>query len=291
MMREDIFDIAAYGSGLGLRMAMGTSGYLFDEKTPGKLKTSGIKSVAISIDSADPVTHDTFRGCPGSWNQAVTAIRACLRENIQVQINMTIMSPDPKRLDQVILLGTSLGVRDFQIFIPVPTGRSSQENYERYGAYEDLLKHILNTHVGKGIALRPTCIPQFRRVAKETNISEPFWGRGCIAGISYCRIYANGDVTPCPYLPVIAGNLRDTSLPEIWKNSEVFLALRDFDRLQGKCGVCTYKTICGGCRARSFSRHGSSGLHSCGSLVYPEDIDGELCAEDPLCPYIPGRDA
>lgn len=286
MMREDIFDIATYGTSLGLRMAMGTSGYLFDENTPFQMKASGVRSVAISIDSADPVVHDAFRGVPGSFDKGIYAIRSCIREGIPVQINMTIVTPDPDIVDQVITLGKELGVRDYQIFIPVPTGRSIQENYQRYGAYEELLKHILNRYINSGISLRPTCIPQFRRVAEEIGITHPTWGRGCIAGISYCRIYANGDVTPCPYLPVIAGNIRTTPLADLWASSEVFTALRDFDRLQGKCGICQYKTICGGCRARAFSKYGSV-TQSCGSLVEPHDIDGDLCAEDPLCPYLP----
>ena len=286
MMREDVFKIASYGTSIGLRMAMGTSGYLFDENTPSQLKESGIRSVAISIDSADPVIHDSFRGSPGAFHRAVNAIRACIQEGMQVQINMTVLSPDPAIVDQVVTMGKELGVRDYQIFIPVPTGRSTEENYLKYGAYEELLRHLISSYADSGISLRPTCIPQFRRVAEEMGITNPAWGRGCIAGISYCRIYANGDVTPCPYLPVIAGNIRNTPFSDIWTNAEVFTAIRDFDRLQGKCGICTYKTICGGCRARAFSRYGTM-TQSCGSLVEPHDIDGELCAEDPLCPYQP----
>lgn len=284
MMRADIFEIATYGTSIGLRMAMGTSGYLFDETTPYQLKESGIRSIAISIDSAYPVIHDSLRGSSGAFHRAVNAICACIREGMQVQINMTVITPDPKIVDQVVTLGKGLGVRDYQIFIPVPTGRSVEENYLKYGAYEKLLQHLISSYADSGISLRPTCIPQFRRVAEEMGISNPTWGRGCIAGISYCRIYANGDVTPCPYLPAIAGNIRESSFSDIWTNAEVFAALRDFDRLFGKCGSCEYKPICGGCWARAFSRYGNI-TKSCGSLVQPQDIDGELCAEDPLCPY------
>jgi radical SAM protein with 4Fe4S-binding SPASM domain len=287
MMREDIYDIARYGTDVGLRMALGTSGYTFDENTPKQLKDAGIENVAISIDSANPFIHDTYRGLPGAWNNAVRAIRLCLDQGMQVQINMTVLTPDIGEVDQVVTLGKELGCKDFQLFIPVPTGRSQKENYERYGSYEELLKQVLRSYSGGSISLRPTCIPQFRRVAHEMGIVQQSWGRGCIAGISYCRIYANGDVTPCPYLPAIAGNLRQQRLAELWKTSEIFVALRDYERLKGKCGICEYKEICGGCRARAFSRYGSV-THSCGSLVRPVDIEGELCAQDPLCPYVPG---
>jgi radical SAM protein with 4Fe4S-binding SPASM domain len=287
MMRDDLFAIASYGTGLGIRMALGTSGYLIDEETILRIKQAGIRAVAISLDAADPAVHDSVRGRQGAFQRAVRAIGLCVQHDIRVQINMTVFSPEPAVLDDLIHLGISLGVQDYQIFIPVPTGRSSEENYKRYGTYESFLKHILSNHLDSGISIRPTCIPQFRRIAEEMGITEHHWGRGCIAGISYCRIFANGDVTPCPYLPVIAGNLRLNTLSEIWEHSVVFRALRDADRLQGKCGACGYRHICGGCRARAFARYGKV-ASSCGALVHPMDIAGELCAEDPLCPYQPG---
>ncbi|MDD1730319.1 MAG: radical SAM protein, partial [Methanospirillum sp.] len=287
MMRPDLYEIATYGTLLGLRMVLGTSGYLFEHDTPKKLKEAGIRSVAISIDSADPAVHDQMRGNPGSWKKAIQAIQDCIREEIGVQINITVFTPDKSELDRVITLGKELGVSQFQVFIPVPTGRSTRENYERYGTYEGLLRHLITISHGSDITLRPTCIPQFRRVADEMGVSHPHWGKGCIAGISYCRIYADGKVTPCPYLPVIAGDLRLDSFSRIWAESDVFIALRDSNRLSGKCGICEYKENCGGCRARAFSR--SENIpQTCGSLVKPCNIDGEICAEDPLCPYQPG---
>ena len=288
MMRSDLYDIASYGNSLGLRMGLGTSGYLFEQNTPKKLKEAGIKSVAISLDSAEPDLHDKVRGIDGSWKKAVDAIAGCIREQIPVQINTTVFTPNRDELDRVVTLGKKLGVSHFQVFIPVPTGRSLQENYEQNGSYEGLLRHIITTYRDREISLRPTCIPQFRRIAEEMGISHPLWGKGCVAGISYCRIFADGKLTPCPYLPVIAGDLRKESLGALWSGSEVFKVLRDYDRLLGKCGLCEYKEICGGCRARAFA--GSDNTpKTCGSLVEPRNIDAEICAEDPLCPYQPGR--
>ncbi|MBN1165550.1 MAG: radical SAM protein [Methanospirillaceae archaeon] len=286
MMREDICDIAAHGTKTGLRMGLGTSGMGITQERAEALVMSGIRTVAISLDSADSHLHDTYRGYPGAWNQAVSAIRICREKGMQVQINMTLLAPESTRIDEVVSLGITLGVRDYQIFVPVPTGRSRQENYDRFGSYEKVLQHMLTAYQDTGISLRPTCIPQFRRIAEEMGLKNPGWGRGCIAGISYCRIYANGLVTPCPYLPVIAGDLRKEKFADIWYHSEVFHALRDPKRLQGKCGRCEYNLVCGGCRARAYSAYGTP--HSCGSLVRPADVQGDLCGEDPLCPYIPG---
>ena len=287
LMREDIFDIARYGSDQGLRMVMGTSGILIDRKHAAKLRKAGIKAVAISLDSKDPAVHDSFRGMNGVWEKAVQAIRNCRDEGIGVQVNISVMRFDINEVNEVIDLGTSLGVRDYQVFFPVPTGRARETEPGKPDEYETLIRKILKKYHDSGVNIRPTCAPQFRRIAEELGIKNPSWGRGCIAGISYCRIYANGDVTPCPYLPVSAGNVRTTPFHEIWNNSEIFAALRDPDRLTGKCGICRYKTICGGCRARAYRGAGTFSHQWCDGLAAPEVLNGDLCAEDPCCPYEP----
>jgi len=288
LMHEGILDIARYGTDIGLKMALGTSGVLIDEKVLTDLIDSGISGIAISLDSADPDIHDKIRGLKGAWNKAVQAIKFSIAKYMNVQINMTIFSPEKSVIDGVVAFGKSLGVRNYQIFIPVPTGRCRQEHYAIFSEYEKLVKEVLVSYPGNDLSLRPTCFPQFRRIADEAGINNPTWGRGCIAGISYCRIYANGDVTPCPYLPVIAGNLRNIRLKDLWTSSEVFTALRDPGLLKGKCGICPYNQVCGGCRARAFSVT-TAVQHSCGVLVRPHDITGELCGEDPLCTYNPGK--
>jgi radical SAM protein with 4Fe4S-binding SPASM domain len=287
LMREDIFAIARYGTERGLRMVMGTSGYLLDPATAKKLHEAGIRAVAISIDSADPSVHDSFRGIDGVWERAVQAIRFCRDENIGVQINMSVMRSAMSDVREVIEVGTSLGVRDYQIFFPVLTGRAREIEPGSAQEYEDLIKQILIKYGDSDLYIRPTCAPQFRRIADELGIKNPTWGRGCIAGISYCRIYANGDVTPCPYLPVSAGNVRTTPFSEIWNNTELFTTLRDPDLLTGKCGRCRFKIICGGCRARAYRGADAISPRWCDGLVPPDALSGDLCAEDPCCPYEP----
>ncbi len=126
LLREDIYAIAQYGTGQGLRMVMGTSGYFIDHDTAAKLREAGIRAVAISLDSNDPVTHDAFRGLDGVWEKAVQAIGHCRDAGIAVQINMSVMRSAIKDVEDVIGLGTSLGVRDYQLFFPIPTGRARQ---------------------------------------------------------------------------------------------------------------------------------------------------------------------
>jgi radical SAM protein with 4Fe4S-binding SPASM domain len=290
LLRKDICDIARYGTEKGLRMVMGTSGYLIDQKTAVNLKNAGIRAVAISLDSKDPATHDSFRGLEGVWERAVQAIGYCRDAGIAVQINMSVMRSAISDIEDVIGLGTSLGVRDYQLFFPIPTGRARQIEPRSPKEYEGLIRQILIRYRDSDLNIRPTCAPQFRRIADSLGITNPAWGRGCLAGITYCRVYANGDVTPCPYLPVSAGNVRTTPFPEIWWNSPLFTALRDPDRLTGKCGRCGFKTTCGGCRARAYQRENAAPPLWCDGLAMPDEQAGDICGEDPWCPYEPGGD-
>ena len=287
LLREDVFDIARYGTGQGLRMVMGTSGYLIGHDTAVRLKEAGIRAVAISLDSGDPATHDAFRGLDGVWEKAVRAIGHCRDAGMAVQINMSVMRSAIGDVEDVIGLGTSLGVRDYQLFFPVPTGRARQSGFRSPEEYEELIRQILIRYRDSGLNIRPTCAPQFRRIADGLGIANPAWGRGCLAGITYCRIFANGAVTPCPYLPVTAGDVRTTPFSDIWHNSPLFAALRDTSRLTGKCGRCDFKTMCGGCRARAYRREGAASPLWCDGLATPETADGECCGEDPWCPYQP----
>jgi len=287
LLREDVYDIARYGTERGLRMAMGTSGYLIDKAAAKDLHNAGIRAVAISLDSADASSHDSFRGLGGVWEKAVEAIGHCQAAGITVQINMSVMRSAISEVEDVIRLGTSRGVRDYQLFFPVPTGRAKQIGARSPEEYEEMIRQILLRYRTADLRIRPTCAPQFRRIAEELGIVNTAWGRGCLAGITYCRIFANGDVTPCPYLPVSAGNVRSTSFAEIWHHSPLFAALRDPDRLTGKCGRCTYKTVCGGCRARAYRREDAASPLWCDGLATPATIGADCCGEDPWCPYQP----
>lgn len=288
LMRDDLCTIARYGTERGFRMVMGTSGYFLDRAMAGRLREAGVRAAAISLDSTEPAVHDAFRGVSGAWEKAVQAIRNCREEGMSVQINMTVTRPSAEDVETVVELGKNLGIRDYQIFFPVPTGRAGGAGRPEPREYEEVIRQVIRKYGNGDVNLRPTCAPQFRRIADELGIKNPTWGRGCIAGISYCRIYADGTVTPCPYLPVSAGNVREIPFAEIWNHSPVFQALRDPGLLTGKCGRCHYKTICGGCRARAYRGTEAFSHRWCDGLEQPSAIAGELCSEDPWCPYEPG---
>ena len=288
LMRDDIFKIARYGTQKGLVMAMGTSGVLIDETCAREIRDSGIRKVAISIDSADPAVHDSFRGLARRMG-AGRAGDPPLRERGD-------RSPDQhdrpvsgykgnKRRGLAWHRPWRFGL---PALFPVPTGRGTGTPWLTPQVYEDLIREVLANWRDTGVNIRPTCAPQFRRIADTLGIHNPAWGRGCIAGTRYCRIFADGDVTPCPYLPARAGNVRESPLETIWHESPVFSALRDVSHLTGKCGRCGYREVCGGCRARSYAASGTM-TDRCGGIAWPADPAGNLCGEDPWCRVRAGR--
>ncbi|HOF96766.1 MAG TPA: radical SAM protein [Methanoculleus sp.] len=288
LLRPDIFDLARYAAGRGLRVAMGTNGILVTDAVAERLSDTGIRKVAVSIDSTDPGVHDAFRGVSGAWEKAVNGIRALRRAGVPVQIHTTIGEPDIGEIDRIIAFGKSHGVRDYQFFFPVPTGRGEDLADLPPEVHEAVIGRILAHAREPGFSVRPTCAPQFVRVAARMGLDLSQWGRGCIAGTAYCRITPVGDVTPCPYLPVPVGNIRREAFSDIWHGSEIFAALRDPDSLGGKCGQCEYRRACGGCRARAYGVRHRRG-DACGGPVRPGDPDGDILAEDPCCPYEPGE--
>lgn len=287
LLRRDIFELARYATEKGLRVALGTNGTLITDYVARHLKSSGVLKVAVSLDSCVPEKHDEFRGVKGSWKQAVKGIEACRRNGIDVQINTTITQQNYDEIDDIIGLAEKLGVNDFHIFFLVPTGRGRKIEDVLPVMYEKMIKDILEKSVKYRLNIKPTCAPQFMRIAEQLGLELKMrWSRGCIAGVSYCRIYPTGEVTPCPYLPINLGNIREKSFRDIWFNSKVFRTLRDFNNLKGKCGICEFREICGGCRARAYGLT-SDLIDVCGGLHEPTELKGDYLAEEPWCTYQP----
>ena len=149
-----------------------------------------------------------------------------------------------------------------------PTGRASTIEAESLRAeqYEDVLTRIMRKQEQVDIELKPTCAPQFLRIADQIGVKTRFH-RGCLAGLSYCIISPRGKVQPCAYLNMELGDVRETPFDEIWANNEVFKKLRTIE-YSGGCGSCDYKGVCGGCRARAACYH-----------------DGDYMSEEPWCLY------
>ncbi len=286
LLRKDIYELIQYGTQKGLRMGLGSNGALIDNTVAKKLKDAGIKTVSISLDSHIPEHHDEFRGVKGSWEKAVNAIKALREKDILVQVNTTLTQQNYDEIDDIMSLAEKLGVENFHLFFLVPTGRGKKIADITPAMYEDMIKNTFAKTARHKLNVRPSCAPQFMRIAKDMHIDMRQWVRGCMAGLYYCRVYPNGEVTPCPYLPVKLGNIREKSFKDIWFNAEVFKKIRDFDSLTGKCGACEYRVVCGGCRARAYGLS-SDFIDYCGDLHEPTELKGDYLKEDPWCVYQP----
>jgi radical SAM protein with 4Fe4S-binding SPASM domain len=288
LLRPDIFELIQYGSTKGLKMGLGSNGSLIDDDVARKLKEAGIATVSISLDSNIPEQHDEFRGVAGSWEKAVQACKALRKNNVLVQVNTTLTQQNYNQIDDIMSLAEGIGVENFHLFFLVPTGRGTKLTDISPQMYEDMITRTFAKAAKHKLNVRPSCAPQFMRIAKGMGLDMRQWIRGCIAGLYYCRIYPNGDVTPCPYLPIKLGNIREKSFKEIWFSSEVFKALRDSNCLKGKCGICEYRTLCGGCRARAYGLS-SDFIDYCGDLHEPAEVKSDYLAEDPWCVYQPNK--
>jgi radical SAM protein with 4Fe4S-binding SPASM domain len=288
LLRKDVYELIRYGTEKGLRMGLGSNGGLIDTKAAAKLKEAGIATVSISLDSHIPTQHDEFRGVEGSWDKAIAAVKALSENDILVQVNTTVTQQNYGQIGDIMKLSEQVGVENFHLFFLVPTGRGSKIADISPEMYENMIKTTFARVSKHKLNVRPSCAPQFMRIAKDMGLDMRQWIRGCIAGMYYCRIYPNGDITPCPYLPVKLGNTREKSFKEIWFNSPVFKAIRNPDLLKGKCGLCEYKTLCGGCRARAYGLS-SDFIDFCGDLREPGELTGDYLAEDPWCVYQPKK--
>ncbi|MTI82562.1 MAG: putative heme d1 biosynthesis radical SAM protein NirJ2 [Firmicutes bacterium] len=267
LMRQDIYQLITHAAQTGLRPVLGTNGTLITPEVARKLKAAGLMAVGISLDSTDAARHDKFRAVPGCWEQAVAGMRACLQADLPFQIHTTVMEWNYDEVETLTDFAVAEGARGHHVFFLVPTGRAVdiEEESLRASQYETLIKRLMKKQQEVDIEVKPTCAPQFMRIAEQMGLDLRFT-RGCLAGISYCIINPVGDVQPCAYLEVPVGNVRNTPFSEIWEQNEVFDKLRSLD-YQGGCGSCGYKKVCGGCRARAYYYH------------------NDYMAEEPWCLY------
>ena len=282
LLRPDIFEIATYGSNKGLRMVMATNGLLIDNATIKRMRESSIQRVSISLDGATAQSHDRFRRVDGAFAGSLRGINFLKEGSIEFQINTTITSENLHELPDIQELAVNLGAAAHHIFLLVPTGRGKDFKDQEIAAedYVHTLHWFYDQREKVDLELKATCAPHYYRImrqrAKEDGkeVTMKTHGmdavsRGCLGGIAFLFISHVGQVQPCGYLEVDCGNVRQLPLREIWRDSEVLKNLRNFEVYKGKCGVCEYRKVCAGCRARAF------------------EATGDYLQEEPLCTYVP----
>ena len=283
LMRPDIFELAAYAIGRGLIVALATNGTLVTDQIAGQIKSVGIDRVSISIDGENAETHDGFRRLPGSFDRALEGIAYLRAHDVPVQINSTVAKHNEDQLPGIYDLAIDVGAIALHLFmlVPVGCGMLIADNIMLSAEQqEEVLHWFYDKSKAKALQMKATCAPHYYRIMRQraqaegTKIDRSTHGmaaitKGCLAGTSVCFVSHKGQVFPCGYLPVEAGNVRYQPFGEIWENAPLFETLRRPELLKGKCGVCEYIKVCGGCRARAYGEV------------------GDLLEEEPYCIYQP----
>lgn len=275
LLRRDLERIAAHATDLGLMVVVGSNGMALTERRVAGLQAAGVRGVGISVDSLDPGRHDAFRGLPGSFARTMDGIDTCRRAGLGLQIHFTVTDDTADELDAMIAFARSCGAIALNVFFLVCTGRGRHVSNISRAGYDRTLRQLTRAaHDTEGLMIRAKCAPHFKRMAIELDpdwsitMAHGYEAGGCLAGTRYARVTPAGEVTPCPYMELSAGSIRDRGFADIWRDAPVFEHLRA-PRLGGRCGICEFAKVCGGCRARPFA------------------ATGDMMGEDTLCTYQP----
>jgi AdoMet-dependent heme synthase len=306
--REDIFELTAYGTRIGLPMAISPSATpLLTRDNLQRLRDAGAKVISLSLDGATAAAHDSFRGVEGSFEMTLDGWQAAQDIGLKVQINTTVTRHNLDDLPAILQRVRAQGVMTWSVFFLVPTGRGLLEDEITPEEYEDVMHWLYDA--SRYIRIKTTEGHHYKRVVVQRSIldahgDDPVAALGL--GATYTRLrnqltddaYApllpeaaapvrrapmninaasgfvfvsrRGEVFPSGFMPLSAGNIRQQSLVDIYRDAALFRQLRQTDNLQGRCGQCEFKAICGGSRSRAYA------------------MTGNPLAEEPFCTYQPG---
>ena len=277
MSRPDIYELARHATDQGLRVVMAPCGPLITQRSAARMKQAGVGAISISLDGASPWTHDAFRGVDGAFDAALRGLAEARKAGIPFQINSTVTRDSADDLPALLDLAVRLGARTLDLFFLVPTGRGKALAALALppDRHETVLNWVYDADRRSPIRVRSTCAPHYARVRLQRNAAEgdapAQRGSGCMAGRGFVFVSHTGTLQPCGFLDVPCGDLRsgDFDFRRLYEQSDVFLALSDVDGYRGKCGVCEFRRVCGGCRARAYA------------------AGGDFLGEEPFCAYLP----
>ena len=310
LLRRDILEIVRRASERGLWVVVGTNGVSITENLAGRLAEAGARGLSLSLDALDADRHDRFRNVRGAWRNTVEGAEILNRTGLPFIVQTTAGSHNLLELDAIAdFAHDRLAAKVWNLYFLVPTGRGqfvsditpaqyrrcarlalpdpeevrppdAREREVRSALHQDRSRkrRTAARQAGAQSGAIPADGPlrqgddgQAESASAFSRIRTYSGGAGgCPAGTHYMGIRPNGDVTPCPYLPVFAGTLRSSSLADLWTSSDLFADIRRRTSLGGRCGECEMNGHCGGCRARAYG------------------MTGDLMAEDPLCTHTPG---
>jgi radical SAM protein with 4Fe4S-binding SPASM domain len=278
LVRPDIIELVAYARHLGLEISIATNGTLLTCELAREFKKLGVANIAVGLNANDREIHEQITGVPGSFALSKNAVYATLQAGMNLQINTTVMVENRQAIPGLLDFASEVNAQIVLLYQLVPEGRGQEDMELSKREYRELTEMVADKQKANSSIIEPTCSPQYwaylisqkmdhkgRRPKIEMKLAETLF-KGCVAGSGLCYVKPDGEVWPCPFVPVSAGNVRNHPLEYLWYYSDLFLSLRDRDRLTGeKCPSCLFKKMCGGCRGRAYA-------HS-----------GDYLGDDPLC--------
>jgi len=278
LKRPDLFALLGRSVELGLRTTVTPSATpLLTEEAIRSFRDCGVSRMAVSLDGPDAASHDAFRRVSGSFARTVFALECARRLGLDTQVNTTVSRHNIGALARIAELAAEAEAKLWSVFFLVATGRASQSDDLTAEEYEQVFGYLYELSKTAPFDIKTTEAQHYRRYVAQRRKAEgrraPAAGAGRQAGINdgkgFVFISHTGEIFPSGFLPVSAGNVRRDRLEDVYRNSPLFRALRDTDRLKGKCGVCEYRNLCGGSRSRAYA------------------LSGDWLEEDPRCAYQP----
>ncbi len=279
LMRRDAIDLVRAASDSGLHVGLSPSAtQRLLQADFGELKSAGVQRMSLSLDGATRETHDSFRGVGGTYDRTIEAVRRAHEVGLELQINTTLTRGNMDEYEAFKNLMFELKPAMWSVFLLVPTGRAGLKDMPDAEDIERVFEDMAGL-VGKApFAVKTTEGHHFRRVVMNKmggGASRPRPGMKSPLGIRDGRgvmfISHIGEVSPSGFLPMVCGNVKTTHPSEIYRHDPLFVKLRDNDALGGKCGICEYRSVCGGSRSRAYG------------------IYGDPLAADPACVYQPRK--
>lgn len=285
--RLDLFELIGYARSMGVRVSLTPSATpLLTQEIITLLKDVGLARLAVSLDGASAATHDAFRGMDGSFARTLDAVRWANEVGLPVQINTTFSRRNIGEIDALVSFVESLKITLWSVFFLVPTGRGKLDDLLNADEFEQVFAKLHELSHTVSFDIKTTEAQHYRRYLLQQRVAERRAGavneppqrlpdligrapRGLNDGKGFVFISHTGEVFPSGFLPLAAGSIRVQPLSTIYRESPLFRNLRDTSKLEGKCGACEFKQICGGSRARAYA------------------LTGNPYAEEPCCSYIP----
>jgi radical SAM protein len=286
LKRIDVFGLVEYAVGRGLQVAMTPSATpLATREAVHRLKVAGLHRLAVSLDAADAETHDAFRKVRGSYQRTMDIIADAATFDLPMQINTTIARHNVRQIDEMLDLVGALGAVLWSVFFLVPTGRATADLRLNAEECERVFEKLWRASAERRIPIKTTEAPHYRRYVLEQqkrrggkHPAESIFPRGVPHGQigtndgkGILFVSHTGEIYPSGFLPIKCGEFPLDSVVNVYQNARLFQALRDGDRLGGKCGACEFRHVCGGSRARAYG------------------ITGDPLAAEPDCIFVPDR--